>query len=227
VGAPGQAWTGLHGAAPLERYARLITHERLETLRRALSDDWAPVASLVSAPASLARLVAQDGALDPISTLQHIDINMYLPDDILAKVDRTSMAVSLETRVPLLDHRLMEFVATIPSSLKLRDGTGKYILKQAMATRLPAEILTRRKMGFGVPLGAWFRTELRDMTHDLLLAPRTRERGIFRSSWVEGLLRAHEAGRRDCSARLWALLCLELWMRRWADKSPGAETRAA
>jgi len=96
-----------------------------------------------------------------------------------------------------------------------------------MSTRLPAEILTRRKMGFGVPLGAWFRKELRDMAHDVLLAPRTRQRGIFKPSWVEWLLRTHAAGRRDCSARLWALLCLELWMRRWADKSPGAETRAA
>jgi len=227
VGAPGQAWTGLHGAAPLERYARLITHERLETLRRALSDEWAEVASLVSAPGSLTQLVASGGALDAVSTLQHIDIHTYLPDDILTKVDRMSMAVSLESRVPLLDHRLMEFVATIPSSLKHREGTGKYILKRAMSTRLPAEILTRRKMGFGVPLGAWFRKELRDMAHDVLLAPRTRQRGIFKPSWVEGLLRTHEAGRRDCSARLWALLCLELWMRRWADKSPGAETRAA
>ena len=227
IGAPGQAYAGLLGAGPLERYARLITYERPETLRRALSDDMADVAARVSAPASFGRLAAEGGTADPVSTLQHIDIHTYLPDDILAKVDRTSMAVSLEARVPLLDHRLMEFVATIPSSLKLRDGTGKYLLKRAMAARLPAEILARRKMGFGVPLGTWFRAELRDMTHDLLLAPRTRQRGIFRPSWVEWLVRTHEAGRRDCSARIWALLCFELWMRRWADKSPGADSRAA
>jgi asparagine synthase (glutamine-hydrolysing) len=181
----------------------------------------------VSAPASFDRLLAKGGALDPVSTLQHIDMETYLPDDILAKVDRTSMAVSLESRVPLLDHRLLEFVATIPSSLKLKGGTGKYILKRAMASRLPAEILSRRKMGFGVPLGAWFRGELRDMTHDLLLEPRTRQRGIFRTSWVEGLLRDHESRRRDCSARLWAMLCLELWMRRWADTGPRHDTRVA
>ena len=226
IGAPGQAYAGLLGAGPLERYARLITYERPETLRRALSDDMADVAARVSAPASFGRLAAEGRTPDPVSTLQHIDIHTYLPDDILAKVDRSSMAVSLEARVPLLDHRLMEFVATIPSSLKLRDGTGKYLLKRAMAARLPAEILARRKMGFGVPLGTWFRGELRDMTHDLLLAPRTRQRGIFRPSWVEWLVRTHEAGRRDCSARLWALLCFELWMRRWADRSPGADSRA-
>jgi asparagine synthase (glutamine-hydrolysing) len=220
IGARGQAWTGLFGAGSLERYARLVTHERPETLRRALSGDWASVAERVSALASFERLIATVGALDPVSTLQHIDIETYLPDDILAKVDRTSMAVSLESRVPLLDHRLLEFVATIPSSLKLNHGAGKYILKRAMSSRLPSEILTRRKMGFGVPLGAWFRGELRDMAHDLLLDPRTRQRGIFRPSWVEGLLHTHETGRRDCSARLWAMLCLELWMRRWADSAP-------
>ncbi len=227
VGARGQAWTGLFGSGALERYARLVTHERPETLRRALSDDWVHVAGRVSAPVSFERLLAKGGALDPISTLQHIDIETYLPDDILAKVDRTSMAVSLESRVPLLDHRLLEFVATIPSSLKLKGGTSKYILKRAMSSRLPSDILSRRKMGFGVPLGAWFRGELRDMTHDLLLDPRTRQRGIFRTSWVDGLLREHESGRRDCSARLWAMLCLELWMRRWADTGPSHDTRAA
>jgi asparagine synthase (glutamine-hydrolysing) len=227
VGARGQAWTGLFGSGALERYARLVTLERPETLRRALSEEWAHVANRVSAPVSFERLLAKNGGLDAVSTLQHIDMETYLPDDILAKVDRTSMAVSLESRVPLLDHRLLEFVATIPSSLKLKGGTGKYILKRAMASRLPADILSRRKMGFGVPLGAWFRGELRDMAHDLLLDPRTRQRGIFRTSWVDGLLRDHESGRRDCSARLWAMLCLELWMRRWADTGPRHDTRAA
>jgi asparagine synthase (glutamine-hydrolysing) len=225
VGAPGQAYAGLLGAGPLERYARLITYERPETLRRALSDDWAGVAAQVSAAASFERLALESALQDPISSLQDIDIRTYLPGDILAKVDWTSMAVSLEARVPLLDHRLMEFLATIPSSLKLRDGSGKYLLKRAMAAHVPSEILTRRKMGFGVPLGAWFRAELREMAHDLLLAPRTRQRGIFRPSWVEWLLRTHEAGRRDCSARLWALLCFELWARQWVDRSPGAQAR--
>src|SRR5215470_4403092 len=227
VGARGQAWTGLFGAGALERYARLVTHERPETLRRALSGEWAHVAGRISAPADFERLLADGGPRDPLTMLQHIDMETYLPDDILAKVDRTSMAVSLESRVPLLDHRLLEFVARMPSSLKLKNGTGKYILKRAMSSQLPADIVTRQKMGFGVPLGAWFRGELRDMTHDLLLDPRTRQRGIFRPSWAEGLLRTHDAGRRDCSARLWAMLCLELWMRRWVDRSPNPVPRAA
>jgi asparagine synthase (glutamine-hydrolysing) len=143
-----------------------------------------------------------------------------LPDDILTKVDRMSMAVSLETRVPLLDHVLMEYVATMPSSMKLRGGTGKYVLKQAMAGSLPAEVLSRAKMGFGVPLGEWFRHELRTMTRDVLLSRTARERGIFQPSEIERLLRLHDSGGRDCSARLWALLCFELWMGEWARVTP-------
>ncbi|HVR98647.1 MAG TPA: asparagine synthase-related protein [Thermoanaerobaculia bacterium] len=181
----------------------------------------------MSAPRRFEQLLAGGGGLDAVSALQYIDMETYLPDDILAKVDWTSMAISLESRVLLLDHRLLEFVATIPSSLKLVGGAGKHILKGAMSSRLAADILTRRKMGFGVPLGAWFRNELHDMTHDLLLDPRTRQRGIFRPSWVEGLLRTHDSARRDCSARLWAMLCLELWMRRWIDGSPSPVARAA
>ena len=166
------------------------------------------------------RLAAESGAPDYVSTLQQIDMATYLPDDILTKVDRTSMAVSLESRVPLLDHRLMEFVATMPVSIKLRNGGGKYLLKRAMAQDLPDGILARKKMGFGVPLGDWFRRELRDMTRDVLLGSPARQRGIFRTSEVDALLATHDAGRRDCSARLWALICFELWMRQWVDGAP-------
>ncbi|HUO64594.1 MAG TPA: asparagine synthase (glutamine-hydrolyzing), partial [Terriglobales bacterium] len=220
VGAPGQAWTGMLGAGPLERYFRMVTYQRRDSLRRLLSDEFRELARSGPDPSVFSRLAAENGAPDYVSTLQQIDMATYLPDDILAKVDRTSMAVSLESRVPLLDHRLMEFVATMPSSFKLRNGGGKYLLKRAMARDLPEGILTRKKMGFGVPLGEWFRRELRDMTRDVLLGSRARSRGIFRASEVESLLATHDAGRRDCSARLWALICFELWMRQWVDGSP-------
>jgi asparagine synthase (glutamine-hydrolysing) len=217
VGALGQAWTGMAGAGPLERYFRMVTYQRRETLRRLLSDDLRSLAVSGPNPAVFSRLASEGGAPDYVSTLQQIDMATYLPDDILAKVDRTSMAVSLESRVPLLDHRLMEFVATMPSSFKLRNGSGKYLLKRVMAQDLPEEILTRKKMGFGVPLGDWFRRELRDMTRDVLLGRQARQRGIFRMPEVEALLATHDAGRRDYSARLWALMCFELWMRQWVD----------
>ena len=227
VGAPGQAYAGLLGAEPIDRYRRLVAYQRRETLRRLLSDDLAALAGSAASSDTFARLVARSGAPDYVTALQYIDFHTYLPGDILTKVDLTSMAVSLESRVPLLDHKLMEFVATIPSSLKLKNGTGKYLLKRAMAVSLPVEILTRRKMGFGVPLGAWFRSELRDMTRDVLLSPAARQRGLFRIAEVETLIRTHDAGRRDCSARLWALVCFELWMRQWADRAPASARGAA
>ena len=225
VGAPGQAMAGMLGAGPLERYLRLVTYQRRETLRRLLSDELVDLARSGPDLAPFSRLASAGAAPDYVSTLQGIDMATYLPDDILAKVDRMSMAVSLESRVPLLDHRLMEFVATIPSTLKLRNGSGKYLLQRAMAQDLPGEILTRKKMGFGVPLGAWFRRELRDMTRDVLLGPRACQRAIFRASEVEKLLATHDAGRRDCSARLWSLICFELWMQQWVDRAPA--TRGA
>src|SRR6266478_3113535 len=206
VGAPGQAWTGMLGAGPLERYFRLLTYQRRETLRRLLSDDLGELARSGPDPAVFSRLASEGGAPDYVSTLQQIDMATYLPGDILAKVDMMSMAVSLESRVPFLDHRLMEFVATIPSSLKLRNGGGKYLLKQAMARDLPDGIVTRKKMGFGVPLGDWFRHELRDMTRDVLLGREARQRGVFRTSEVNALLSTHDSGRRDRSAHLWALI---------------------
>ena len=227
VGGPGQAYAGLLASQGLARYHRLVTYERSETLRRLLSTDFSDLAESAADPAAFERLGSRQQAPDLVSALQHIDMATYLPDDILTKVDRTSMAVSLEARVPLLDHVLMEYVATIPSDLKLRGETGKYLLKRVMADSLPSEILGRRKMGFGVPLGTWLRRELREMAWDTLLSPAARQRGIFRSSEVERLLRVHDSGRRDYSARLWALLCLELWMERWTGSGAAATRQAA
>jgi asparagine synthase (glutamine-hydrolysing) len=226
VGAPGQAYAGLLGAGDFGRYHRLMTYERPETLRHLLSADLRGAVA-APGPARFSRLASELGAPDYVSALQLIDVNTYLPEDILTKVDRASMAVSLESRVPLLDHVLMEYAATIPSTLKLRDGQGKHILKRAMASSLPGDILTRRKMGFGVPLGDWFRGELREMVRDVLLSRAARERGLFRPAGVARLIEAHDTGRRDYSARLWALVCLELWMGQWLDGRTSAAGKAA
>src|SRR5262249_30876598 len=112
-----------------------------------------------------------------LSRLQYVDLRVYLPDDILVKVDRTSMAHSLEARVPLIDHKLVEFAATIPPELQLRGLRKKYLLKRAMAHRLPAKILNRKKGGFNVPVPSWLRHELRDYTRDVLSDKRLREQG--------------------------------------------------
>src|SRR5262249_54885098 len=123
-----------------------------------------------------------------LSALQYLDLKHYLPLDILTKVDRMSMAHSLEARVPLLDHRPIEFVARIPPELKLRRGTTKYIFKRAMQGILPEAILERPKWGFAVPLGAWFKGDLSGFVRELLLSTRARQRGIFNPAYVDGLI---------------------------------------
>jgi asparagine synthase (glutamine-hydrolysing) len=128
------------------------------------------------------------------------------------------MLVSLEARVPLLDHVLMEYAATIPASLKLRDGAGKHVFREAMRHTLPAGILARGKMGFGVPIERWFRAELRGYAREILLDRRTLRRGLLDPAGVTALLDEHQTGRRDRSSDIWALLCLEEWARRWLDR---------
>jgi asparagine synthase (glutamine-hydrolysing) len=120
--------------------------------------------------------------------------------------------------VPLLDHVLMEFVATMPTGLKFRNGGGKVILRKTMADQLPPETLTRRKMGFGVPLAEWLRGELGAYAREVLEGRRSRERGLFDPRTVSAVLEEHQSGARDRSSQIWALLCLEEWARRWLDR---------
>jgi asparagine synthase (glutamine-hydrolysing) len=220
AGSRGQAYLELRGQDPIARYFQMVTYQRSETLRKLLTPDaQRKVVPEVNAD-SFCRVARLGGTPDYISTLQYLDIHTYLPEDILTKVDRTSMLVSLEARVPLLDHVLMEFLATMPTTLKLHNGNGKAILKRAMANQLPSGVLNRRKMGFGVPLVAWFRGETTDYTRDILLGRRARERGLFKPDVVARLLENHRAGRRDQSAQIWSLLAFEAWARQWLDEQP-------
>ena len=155
---------------------------------------------------------------DLIDKLLYVDINSYLPEDLLVKVDIATMANSLEARVPFLDHKFMELAAGIPSQLKLRGRESKFILKKAFEDLLPDPILKRRKMGFGVPLSRWFRKELREYTREMLLDAKTLNRGYFRREGVERLLNEHIELRYDHSTRIWALLVLEMWFRIFVDR---------
>jgi len=150
------------------------------------------------------------------SQLMHFDFETYLPEDILTKVDRMSMAHSIESRVPLLDHEVVTFAASLPSALKVR----KQVLKQAASGILPADVLGRRKQGFGVPVGVWFRGRLREVFGDILQSARTRQRGYFETRFVDRIVADHLSGRRDHTLRLWLLLMFELWHRRYLD-GPG------
>lgn len=154
---------------------------------------------------------------NPIDNLLYLDSRTYLPGDILTKVDRMSMAASLEARVPLLDHKLIEFVVNIPTDLKMNGLKTKYIFKEAMRGLVPDEILDRRKQGFGVPINEWINNELRERIHSDLSDSKTTGRGYFDKSYINTLLDEHHRKRRDHSDSLWVLWMLELWHRRFAD----------
>jgi len=169
-------------------------------------------------PRRVWRSFLDNGKMHWLSSLQYMDIKSYLPNDILTKVDRMSMAHSIEAREPLLDHKLVEFAATIPPELKLKGKTTKYIFKKAMEGILPNEILHRPKRGFAIPLGRWFRGQLSVYVRDLLFSQKSRERGLFKKSYIERLIQMNDRG-RPLDLQLWTLITFELWCRRFIDES--------
>lgn len=164
------------------------------------------------------RILEEARHLDPISRYQYLDTCQYLPADILTKVDRMSMANSLEVRSPLLDYTLVEFVSTLPVSFKLRGHESKYILKKVTERLLPPSVLTKRKQGFAIPRNHWFQGDLRAFAVDLLLDSRTLARGYFRKEILASLLEHHATGRRDYSEWIWCLIVLETWFRLFMDE---------
>ena len=164
---------------------------------------------------------------DPVGQLLAVNMMSYLPGDLLVKTDRMTMANSLEARCPFLDHRLLEFAAKIPTALKLKGMTTKYILKRALQGLLPEEIIWRKKHGFGVPVGRWFRTILKDFIRETLLSQDAVRRGYFREESLRRLLDEHISGKRDHGHQLWALLTFEIWHRLFIDGevSPWISTR--
>jgi len=156
---------------------------------------------------------ARAGTDDPLALIQYIDLHTYLVGDINTKVDRASMAHSLEVREPLMDHQLVEWVATLPSSMKLRGDSSKRLLKRALEPHLPRDVLYRPKMGFAVPLAKWFRGPLRQRVRDALLSGAIVECGMFDPAAMRRLVEQHESGRRDFSTSLWTLLMFDAFLR--------------
>lgn len=173
----------------------------------------------------LLALFAASGSQQPLDQQQYMDIKRYLPDDILFKVDRMSMAVSLEVRGPFLDYTLVEFAARLPTELRLRGITGKYLLRRAMQNILPEQILHRPKLGFNIPYKNWLRNELRDLLLDALNPARLRQQGLFEPTYVETLVREHLTSQQDHAHQLWQLLMFQLWAERYLSANP-ASTRA-
>jgi asparagine synthase (glutamine-hydrolysing) len=211
-------------ALPLrERYLDSVSAiPAFERQRRLLSEGFAASARDHRDPLSLFRdYLDRAPAQDPLSELLYLDTKTYLPGDILTKVDRMSMATSLEARVPLLDHVFVEYVTSLPAHWKLRGREQKYILKKlAMRAGVPREVVHRPKQGFALPLVHWIREEFKHELPRILLEPRTLQRGYLNRQGVRQLLDEHARGRRNHSGSIWRLLAFELWHRNFLEKSP-------
>jgi asparagine synthase (glutamine-hydrolysing) len=217
---------GAISARPEESYARTVSYFSPEE-KDALYTPWMREQTRTDDSLGLLESAfAQADAPDLLGRTLQVDLATYLPGDLLVKVDIATMAVGLEGRSPFLDHPLVEFAARLPTSLKRRRGRGKWLLRRAVADLLPPEILARRKMGFGVPVSRWFRGELRNLLHDVVLSERAQQRGMLDGAAVAGLVDQHERGAADHGHRLWALLFLELWFRRFIDTPPAAAPAA-
>jgi asparagine synthase (glutamine-hydrolysing) len=215
---------GLDYSTALDRYFHQAYTAYL-TRKRMLEPAW----MLPSDAAYLQRLLPDDflpETADIISQLQYFEATANLTGDILVKVDRASMAASLEVRCPLLDHRLAEFATQMPTAWKWKNGKGKRILLDALSDRLPPELLTRPKMGFGVPLDHWFRVPLRDLVHDTLLGSAFLDRGIVSPDFVKYLLQEHASGRRTNHHQIYALLMLELWFQTLSEPAAADSNNA-
>jgi asparagine synthase (glutamine-hydrolysing) len=208
------------GLPPAQRYLQWISIFNASRRAALYSDDFLASLPPDADPQQFldAAFTASSGR-DPVTSASLADLVTYLPGDLMTKVDIASMAQGLECRQPLLDYRVVELAAQMPGRLKFRHGRGKRILLEAFADLLPRPIRRRRKMGFGVPLEHWFRQELKDYVRQVLLDRQTLGRGYFRPQAVARLIDDHQQGRFDHSARLWALLMLELWHRQWAVKN--------
>jgi asparagine synthase (glutamine-hydrolysing) len=217
------------GLDPAEACARKHAYELFEpdTREQLLTADFRREVDNFDPYAHFRAFHAACPSLDPLDRAMYVDVKTYLLDDILVKVDKMSMAVGLETRVPLLDHKLIEFAATVPASLKLRAARTKHLLRRALERRVPRAILERPKHGFEAPTGEWLRGPLSQMVNDLLLGRRFAERGVFEPAAVRWMWDEHRLGLRDHRHRLWSLLMLELWFERFIDSArPRAEAYA-
>ena len=159
---------------------------------------------------------------DVLNRMLYADAKIWLPDDLLLKADKMTMANSLELRVPFLDHKLVEYAATLPPDLKLKGSTGKYLLREAMKNTLPKRIINRSKKGFPVPTESWLRGELKNFVHDTLLASDSACRGYMDSQVIEKIVSQHEQGTENRRQEIWTLLIFEIWHKLFIDKAVGA-----
>jgi asparagine synthase (glutamine-hydrolysing) len=221
---------GIKGRNFLRHVSRDERGRYIDSIRFFGADDKAALLSAdvrrrlegADAEARLAAHFERYAHLPWASQMMHFDADTYMPEDVLVKVDRMSMAHSIESRVPLLDNEVIEFAATLPSHFKLKNGRRKHILKEVAATMLPRDLVDRRKQGFSVPLDMWFRGNLRELFADTLLSSRSLSRGYFQAPFIRRLVDEHVSGRRDHTLRLWQLVVFERWHAHYLDRAGSA-----
>jgi asparagine synthase (glutamine-hydrolysing) len=202
---------------PVERYLSWVGIVQRDAKNELYTDEFNEEVGGRDASAWLRPWFARANGAGVVDAALLADTMTYLPNDLLVKVDIASMAVSLEARSPFLDHHVIEFAASLPENLKLRGLTTKYILKKTLQKLLPSENLTRSKMGFGVPIGHWFRGRMQGFLRENLLSECASRRGLFRPEVVRRMVELHTRGERDYTHQLWTLLMLELWFQRFID----------
>ena len=208
-------------------YAYMLSQFREDRKRELYSPEFRASINGSRSEDLVMQLYRDAGTDDPVDSTLYVDANLYLPDDLLVKVDIASMAVALEARSPMIDHEFMEFAARLPRRFKLSGNSGKVIFKQALRTLLPSGIIDRPKKGFGVPLEHWFRGSLEHFIVDVLLSPRALQRGYFNGAYIERLIAEHRSGKHDWQHHLWTLLMLELWHCQFIDSQAHKPVGAA
>lgn len=199
------------------RYTRWMSNFDPEMKRELYSKDFYAQVGNLDSTEFIRKFMDEHPNYGILDATIHTDVQTYLPNDLLVKVDIASMSVSLEARSPFLDHKVMEFAASLPDNLKLKGKETKYLLKKVAARLVPREVIYRQKMGFAVPISHWFRGEMSEFVADNLLSEKAKKRGYFNISYVENLLAEHKADKQDNSWKLWNLLMLELWFQKFID----------
>ena len=203
-----------------ERYLNWITIFNQDRLHDLVSGDMRQLLSESNPAECIFDAYRMFPQRDFVTRTTAVDVETYLPFDLLTKVDIASMHVGLECRSPMLDHKVVELAARMPLEVKQSLQQGKMVLTETFRDLIPSDIQTRKKMGFGVPIDHWFRNELRDLIHDVLLSPRCLDRGLLNPATVRQLVEEHTSAKFDHAYRLWNLLCLELWQRTYLDSPP-------
>jgi asparagine synthase (glutamine-hydrolysing) len=207
---------GMLSGDNLHKGAGILASRSLDEVYLGFSSHWTDPAALAIGATEPPTLVAGNqprlDGLNGIERMMALDLLTYMPDDILTKVDRAAMGVSLETRVPFLDHRVVEFAWRLPLDHKLREGEGKWPLRQVLYRHVPKNLVDRPKAGFGMPLGAWLNGPLRDWAENLLDESRLRQEGYFRPEPIRRLWKAHREGRVSMPFHLWDVLMFQAWL---------------